>query len=292
VTTAGAAALVPEQITARSGSSFRSAFWCLSAPRRAGMTAIYAFCRVVDDAVDDACSPAEGEQRLAFWRQELELADHGEPATAVGRALQRTFREFGGSAAPLRELLLGMEMDLLGVTYADQAALEVYCHRVAAAVGHACLPVLGVRGAEVDVYAEHLGQALQLTNILRDLRADAMVDRIYVPREWLIAAAVDAEWLRGAGPAAAYEPGGPIARLVERLHAAAAARFDAAHAQLRRLPWRDRRRLLPARIMAAVYRELLHRLRRRGGELRAPQVSVPRWRKLWLLAKCCAGVGA
>lgn len=283
--------LLPEEIAARSGSNFLAGFTCLPAPRRAGMTAIYAFCRVVDDAVDEACDPTAGGERLSFWRHELEQAERGAPATAVGRALQRTWRQFGGTAAPLHELLLGMEMDLHGATYEDLAALEVYCHRAAAAVGHACLPVLGV-GERAATYAEHLGHALQLTNILRDLRTDALAGRVYVPRDWLRDCDVDPDWLRGSGPAKVYQPEGAVGRLCARLAAAAGTRFAAARSALQRLPFRDRRRLLPARIMAAVYRDLLQRLRRRGGDVRGERVRVPRWRKIWLVAASCVGADA
>lgn len=282
--------LQPEQIAARSGSSFLVGFLCLPARRRAGMTAIYAFCRVVDDAVDDAADAAEGAANLALWQQELDAAERGEPATPVGRALQRTLREFGGDAEPLRELLAGVAMDLEPAGYADLEGLWVYCDRVASAVGRACLPILGVDAAAGAPFARALGRALQLTNILRDLVPDARAGRIYAPRDWLVACGVEPEWLQGTGPAGVYAPGGPVERLCERLHAAAGERFAAARAALADLPRADRRRLLPARIMGAVYRDLWRRLRARGGDLRVPRVRVPRARKLWLAAaELCGG---
>jgi phytoene synthase len=292
VTSVDARSLAPEQVAARSGSNFLVALSCLPAARREGMTAIYAFCRVADDAVDEARDPAEGAGRLRFWHEELERVDRGAPATAIGRSLQRGLRAFSGSTAPLRELLLGMEMDLHGVTYPDLAALEVYCHRVASAVGLACLPVLGVQGAGAEAYAERLGRALQLTNILRDLRPDAEAGRVYAPRDWLRECGVEPEWLRGAGPERAYVRGGPVAALCDRLAAVAAARFSEAGAVLRRLPLRARRRLVPARVMGAVYRDLLLRLQRRGGDVRQERASVPRARKILLMAAACLGVGA
>src|SRR5262249_33571593 len=211
-------------------------------------------------------------------------------STRVGRALQQTFARFGGDGAPLRELLAGVAMDLDPAPFADLPALERYCHRVAAAPGLACLPVLGVRSSAAERYAERLGCALQLTNILRDLRSDANAGRGHAPVGWRREHGVAAEWLRGDGPAAAYAVGGPVARLCSALAAAARDRFAAAGAALLELPPADRRRLLPARIMGAVYRELLRRLEARGGELRKERVRVPRGRKLWLAAGTLLGV--
>jgi phytoene synthase len=174
--------------------------------------------------------------------------------------------------------------DLEGARYADLAALEVYCHRVASAVGLACLPVLGVEGELAERFAERLGRALQLTNILRDLRADAELGRVYVPCVWLQSCGVEVEWLRGSGPAAVYAEGGQVARLCARLAAVARERFAEAGAALLELPAAARRRLLPARIMGVVYRDLLRRLEARGGGLGGARVRVPRARKLWLAA--------
>ena len=288
--TPAAAALTPKAITARSGSSFLSGFLCLDRRRRAGMTAIYAFCRVADDAVDDAPTAADGRAQLEFWRGELDAAERGAPRTPVGRALQAVFAEFGARAAPpLRELLAGMAMDLECARYADLAALEVYCHRVASAVGLACLPVLGVEGALAERFAERLGRALQLTNILRDLRADAELGRVYVPDDWLQDCGVEVGWLRGSGPAAVYAAGGSVGRLCARLSAIARERFAEASASLLELPAAARRRLLPARIMGVVYRDLLRRLEARGGALGGARVRVPRARKLWLAAATMIG---
>lgn len=291
MTTVVDANLTPEAITARSGSSFLSGFLFLDRRRRAGMTAIYAFCRVVDDAVDEANSPADGEQRLAFWRAELERAEQRAATTPVGAALQRTFAEFGSTVAPLRELLDGMAMDLHTVSYRTLDALEVYCHKVASVVGLACLPVLGAVGPDAERFAERLGRALQLTNILRDLQADAAIGRVYAPVDWLRSDHVDPLWLLGNGPAEAYAPNGPVAHVCARLAAVAKERFAEAATALAALPWSARRRLLPARIMGVVYRDLLTMLEARGGDLRTGRVRVPRGRKLWLAIAAFFGVG-
>lgn len=283
--------LDPATITARSGSSFLSGFLCLGPERRAGMTAIYAFCRVADDAVDDAPDAATGRRHLAFWRDELQRAAGGEPATQVGRSLQAIMRRFAVPAEPLGALLDGVAMDLERRGIADEAELSLYCDRVASAVGRACLGVLGAASAGAVRYADALGQALQTTNILRDLRTDAEVGRVYVPRTWLGEAGVDPEWLNGRGPADAYRAGGPIDALRRRLIGRARERFAAATDELRRLPLRERRALVPARTMAAVYRALLARLAQRGaGMLLLPRLRVPRRTKLWAALTVWAGV--
>lgn len=287
-----AASLLPEDVVARSGSNFRAGFVCMSAERRAAMMAIYAFCRVADDAVDDAGSRAEGADNLAFWRNELECVERGEPATAIGRGLHEAFETFGGRAEPLHELLEGMAMDLDPVDFPDLPALEVYCHRVASAVGLACLPVFGVRGEEAEAFAESLGQALQMTNIRRDLRSDADAGRVYVPCDWLRDCEVEKEWLGGNGPEEVYRADGPVAQLCERFHEVATKRFGEAARSLRRMSWRERRRLVPARIMGAVYHDLLRRLRRRGGDLGAQSERVPGCAKLWLASSVMLGVRA
>jgi len=284
------AALLPEEIVAQSGSNLLIGLACLSARRRAAMTAIYAFCRVADDAVDDAGSLAEGAENLAFWRHELELVELGEPRTAVGSALQQSFRAYGGSAAPLHEFLEGMAMDLGPTDYPDLPALEVYCHRVASVVGLACLPVLGATGAEAETFAKWLGRALQLTNIRRDLRSDAEVGRVYAPRDWLAECGVEVDWLTGRGPAEVYRHDGPVARLCDRFHTTAEERFARVRATLAGMPWRHRRSLVPARIMGAVYRDLLRRLRQRGGDLPGQCTRVPRPTKLWLATGVLLGV--
>ena len=265
---------------------------CLDPARREGMTAIYAFCRVADDAVDEAGDAATGRAHLQFWRAELAAVAKGKGATPVGLALQTAMRRFGVQPRPLHDLLDGVEMDLAPHAFADEAELRCYCYRVASAVGLACLPVLGAIGDEAARFAEALGKALQFTNILRDLRTDSEIGRCYVPRTWLAETGVDPAWLGGAGPAAVYAPGGPVAALCARLAQKAADEFATARAALRLLKRRQRRALVPARIMGAIYGDLLQRLVRRGGDLRCRRVRVPRQQKAWLALLVLAGVKA
>lgn len=285
------ASLTPEQIAKQSRSSFLVSFVFLPPRRRRALTAIYAFCRVVDDAVDESPSAAEARDQLDYWRRELEAAmKDGSPESELGRALKWSAREFGLRAEPLEEVLAGVTMDLETPRFSTLGELEAYCAKVASAVGQACLPVFGAEGERTERYADRLGKALQLTNILRDLRSDAERGRVYVPREWMEEAGVEPDWLRGTGPDEAYGSGGPVARLADRLAAAAQARFSESDLELKALPRVVRRRLLPARIMGNVYRELLGHLRHRGGDLRCPErLRVGRGRKLFLALTTLVG---
>lgn len=286
------ASLEPREILARSGSSFLTGFLCLDAARRAGMGAIYAFCRVVDDAVDEAGDPEIARRHLGFWRDELAAAVAGAPSTPVGRSLHAAMQRFGVPAEPLAELIDGVAMDVAPRPFADESELHRYCHCVAAAVGLACLPVLGATSAGAREYADALGHALQRTNILRDLRGDAEQGRCYVPRTWLEECGVKAAWLQGRGPDDAYGERGPVARLCARLADDAAQHFARASAALRVLPRRERRALVPARIMGAVYSRLLAKLGARGGELRGPRVRIGRATKLVLALTVLSGAHA
>lgn len=286
------ALLAPEDVLERSGSNFRTAFVCLDAPRRAGMTAIYAFCRVADDAADDTPDPATGLAHLSFWRDELHAAAAGRARTPVGRALSVAMTEFGMPAEPLDALIDGVTLDLEPRGFADEPALRRYCDCVASAVGRACLPVLGAEGEVAVRFADALGQALQFTNILRDLRSDAEAGRVYVPRTWLSQCGVDPTWLLGNGPVEAYRDDGPVATLRARLATTATAEFAAARAALRALPFRARRALVPARVMGAVYGNLLARLSRQGGRLPAARVRVPSTVKLIVALQVFGGARA
>lgn len=287
-----AATLAPAEITARSGSNFLAGFACLDRERRAGMEAIYAFCRVVDDAVDDAPDQATGRRHLDFWRAELTAAARGSASTPVGKALQTTAARFGPLTEPLAGLVRGCERDLLGGGCADEAELREYCHLVASCVGRACLPVLGAEGPAALRFADHLGQALQWTNVLRDLRPDAELGRVYVPRTWLAELQIEPDWLRGSAGDAVYAAGGPLAQLAARCAAVARHEFAQARTALRELPAAARRGLVPARIMGAIYFALLERLERRGGEIRLPRTRVGKWHKLWLAVQVWSGARA
>lgn len=274
-----AAASTPEEIAKASGSSFLVSFAALAADRRRALTAVYAFCRVADDAADDADSARDGRRRLEFWRDELERAANGTAETVVGQRLAVAMRDYGVDARHLRAVLDGVAMDLDGVRFATRAQLLAYCDKVASAVGLACLPVFGAKGADAERYATALGRALQLTNIARDLCSDAAGGRCYVPSEWLAADGVDAAWL--ARPLAGAQVAA-VDRLLRRLVAAAREFFASADAELHAIA--DRRVLLAPETMAAVYRRLLQRIATGGAAAMAcgRRPRVPTWQKLWL----------
>ena len=282
----------PGAITSRSGSNFLAGFVCLDPARREAMTTIYAFCRVVDDAVDDAPDEATGRAWLAFWSRELEAAAAGRAQAPVGVALQASMARFGVPAEPLRELIAGCASDLDAAPPADVAELEQYCYRVAACVGLTCLPILGADSDGGRRYAVELGHALQLTNVLRDLRGDAEIGRCYVPATWLAELRLGSAELRGEGAPEVYAVGGGARTLCSRLASRARERFAAAYRELRALPRAERRGLVAARIMGAGYADLLGRLELRCGQLAAPRARVPKLRKVWLALAVWAGAKA
>ncbi|MGH7899133.1 MAG: presqualene diphosphate synthase HpnD, partial [Candidatus Binatia bacterium] len=170
------------EVTRQSASSFYYAFRLLAAERRDALCAVYAFCRAVDDAVDEA-DPGEAPRLIAEWRRELERCYRGVPLHPVTIALAASLERFAIPESVLRAVIDGVEMDLRKRRYATFAELELYCRRVASAVGLASIEIFGYRNPEARDYAVDVGLALQLTNILRDLSEDAERDRIYLPEE-------------------------------------------------------------------------------------------------------------
>jgi phytoene synthase len=275
-----AATLTPEEIARRSKSNFLTSFVFLDRSRRRGLSAIYAFCRAVDDAVDDAEDPDEALEMLTFWRGELDRVEEGIPETSTGRAIAAAVQSYGLDVGHLREVVDGVAMDIEPKGFGSLEDLDAYCHKVASAVGLACLPVFGAHGPGAEAYARELGLALQLTNVLRDLRSDAEEGRIYVPRDHLARHGVDPQWLPGSGPATAYADGGPVDRMVKELVGIARQRFERA---TELLPEAQRRALLPAEVMAVVYAALLESIAERGGRIDRPgRPRISRRRKAWL----------
>ena len=284
-----AASLSAKQIARRSGSSFLVSFAFLAPPRRRALTTIYAFFRAIDDAVDEIEDPAAARVQLDFWRQELERVYTGTPTTGLGHSLAAAVRDYGVRREHLQEVLCGVEIDLGSPSFDDLEAMEGYCGKVASAVGLACLSVMGVSGPSAERYADRLGKALQVTNILRDLRSDAEVGRVYVPRNWLREESVDPQWLCGTGPPQAYADGGPVHRIVQRLAEVAETRFAEA---VEALPRDALRPLLSARIMAGIYGALLRKVLRRRGDLRsADRLRVGNLHRILIALRAWLGAG-
>ncbi len=270
-------ASVGARITRQSGSSFYYAFQILSREKRRAIYALYAFCRVVDDCVDEA--GGEGEPGLRRWLAEVHRCYAGRPETPLGQELAEAIARFPIPRSCFEDIVAGCRMDLDTRRYAGWAELRGYCERVASAVGLASIEIFGYEHPRTRDYAVELGLALQLTNILRDVAADAARGRLYLPLEDLarFGVAEDA-LLRFAREGASPRPeglDGLLAFEAER----ARSHYAAAAAQL---PEVDRRSLLAAEIMGAVYRALLDEWTRRGMPVGGPRLSLPRARKAWI----------
>jgi len=258
------------------GTSFYWAMRLLPRERRDGMYAVYAFCREVDDIADD-WPAADRMAGLAAWHDEIEAVYAGAPRHLVARALQAPAARFGLRKSDFHDVIDGMEMDAAGdIRAPDLATLDLYCGRVAAAVGHLSVHVFGDPGAAAHRVADALGRALQLTNILRDLTEDAERGRLYLPREML-----DRHGIRGDEPAAVLRH--PALPAVCRDLAALALRhFDAADAAMARAA---RRAMRPAALMGAFYRALLAALVEAGWRDPGARVSLSKGRKLLLVLR-------
>jgi phytoene synthase len=241
-------------------SSFLAAFLFLDRPRREAMEWIYAFCRQADDAVDEPGTPAEKEGRLAACAAELERVYTGRPTTGLGRGLAAAVARFPLDRADFEAVLAGCRMDLEREDYPDFAALELYCRRVASAVGRLCVALFGVAGDQARAYADATGIALQLTNILRDLGEDHRRGRVYLPADELARFGLARSDLDPERP-----PAGGTRERLAGLIAFQAERARGFYAESDRLlPRRERRRLLPGEVMKALYRQVLRRVERLG----------------------------
>lgn len=259
------------RILKRSGSSFALAFHVLPAAQRDALTAFYAYCRQVDDAVDDAPDDQSARRALGEWRPKLLDLFAGRPRGPVCLALADAVARFGIRQHHLELILEGVEQDLTVRRYERFADLYEYCYRVASAVGLVCVTVLGRAGPEVELYAELTGIAVQLTNILRDLTEDAARDRIYLPLEDLRAFGVaEADLLQGRK--------GPGLQRLLRFEARRTAHFyQMASAAL---PPAERHQLFFAETLRETYQQLFERIERQGQALLDRRVSLGKSVKL------------
>ena len=260
-------------ITANAGTSFYWGMRILPRARREAMYAIYAFCREVDDIADGPQAPEARMAGLDKWRAEIDRVFDGAPKTMTGRALVGPVRTFGLERGDFLAVIDGVAMDAREEMRAPSTAvLKQYCARVAGAVGLLSIRAFGDGSRRARDLALALGEALQLTNILRDLREDAERGRLYLPREWLDEANVPHD-----PPAALRAPG--LAHVCARVAALAHENFRAAQAAMRLC---DTKAMKPARLMGATYAAILSRLERRGWSRHDERVSLPAWQKLWL----------
>jgi phytoene synthase len=265
-----------QQKAAASGSSFYYSFLFLSAPRRRAITALYAFCREVDDVVDETAEMQIAAAKLAWWRAELANLYRGNPQHPVTRALQPFIQEYGLSQEHLNEIIDGMEMDLTQTRYLDWAALERYCHRVAGVVGLLAARIFGYRDARTLAYARDLGIAFQLTNIIRDVGEDARKNRIYLPMDELKRFDVPAADILNARETPQFNA------LMRFQDERARGWYDKA---LAALPAQDRRAQRPGLIMAAIYKALLDEIGRDDFRVLSRRTSLTPLRKFWIAWK-------
>ena len=262
-----------QQKAAASGSSFYYSFLFLPPARRRGITALYAFCREVDDAVDEPGDPVVARARLDWWRGETERLFAGAPQHPVTRALAPAITSFGLERAHLDEIIDGMAMDLEHARYPDFDALRGYCHKVAGVVGLLAARVFGFSNPRTLDYAARLGLAFQLTNLLRDVGEDARNNRIYLPLEDLARFDVPAAELLGARHSERFE----------KLMAFETERAEACYREaLACLPAEDARAQRPGLVMAAIYRTLLEEIRRDGFHVLERRIALTPVRKLWI----------
>jgi phytoene synthase len=265
-----------QQKTVQSGSSFYYSFLFLPAERRRAITALYAFCREVDDTVDNATDESVARIKLAWWRGELAAMFKGAPTHPVTQAMQPHLAAFNIQQEHLLAIVDGMEMDLNQSRYLDYPGLQRYCWHVAGVVGILSASIFGVTDPQTLKYAEKLGLAFQLTNIIRDVGEDARKGRIYLPVNELQQFGVTAADILNARHSDKFEA-------LMRFQAERARKiYDEAFALL---PKQDRRAQRPGLMMAAIYRTLLGEIEHENFRVLTQRISLTPLRKLWLAWK-------
>jgi phytoene synthase len=284
MTPAVSSAMTPEQYVqdkaAKSGSSFYYAFLFLPPPRRAAITAFYAFCREVDDIVDEVSDPGVAAQKLHWWRQEVAKSFAGEPRHPVMQALMPCAGPFGIEPRHLEAVIDGCQVDLEQTRFLDYPALQRYCHLVAGIVGEVAANIFGRTAEQTVQYAHLLGRAMQLTNIIRDVGDDARRGRIYLPVDELQRFDVKAhELLKRDRPWGYSERFEALMRFqAARAHAT----YDEAMALL---PAADRDKQKPGLMMANIYRALLREIEAQGFQVLHQRTSLTPLRKLWIATR-------
>jgi phytoene synthase len=265
-----------QQKAAASGSSFYYAFLFLPAPRRAAITAFYAFCREVDDVVDDSTDMAVAHTKLAWWKSEVAKAFAGQPSHPVMLALMPCAASFGIEQKHLQAVIDGCQMDLDQTRYLDYLALQRYCHLVAGVVGEVAARIFGQTQDQTTPYAQTLGQALQLTNIIRDVGEDALRGRIYLPVNELQQFDVKAHEILKRNYSDRFTA------LMQFQAKRAHALYDQA---LALLPEVDRRAQKPGLMMASIYRTLLREIEASQFQVLHQRIRLTPLRKMWLAWK-------
>ena len=265
-----------QQTAAASGSSFYYAFLFLPKERRAAITAFYAFCREVDDVVDDAVDVGVAATKLAWWQKEVQQAFAGQPSHPVMQALMPHTATFGMTAQQLLAVVEGCQMDLQQTRYLDWPGLQRYCHLVAGVVGEVSARIFGQSDEATTAYAHKLGLAFQMTNIIRDVGEDALRGRIYLPIDELQRFDVKAQELLQRQYSERFTA------LMQFQAGRAHALYDEA---LALLPAADRQSQKPGLMMASIYRTLLREIEASGFQVLHQRIGLTPLRKLWLAWK-------
>ena len=262
-----------QEKAAKSGSSFYYSFLFLPPPRRRAIMALYAFCREVDDVVDECSDTELARTKLAWWRREIAGAYAGQAQHPVAQALVPVVSQFDLQLRHFEDIIDGMEMDLRYNRYPDFATLQSYCYRVAGVVGLMAAAIFGYRDPSTLTYAENLGTAFQLTNIIRDVGEDARRNRVYLPLDELSRFGVSAMDVAQLRESEGFRK--LIEFQIERAEDFYRVAFEA-------LPASDRRAQRPGLVMAAIYRTLLQEIRTDGSRVLNQRTSLTPLRKLWI----------
>ena len=262
-----------QEKAAQSGSSFYYSFLFLPPQKRRAITALYAFCREVDDVVDECAEPDIARVKLAWWRNEIGDMFRGEPHHPVAQALLPVIRAFDLPAEQFNEIIDGMEMDLTQNRYLDFKGLHLYCYRVAAVVGELSAVIFGYSDRSTLKYAHDLGLAFQLTNIIRDVGEDARRGRIYLPLDEMQQFGVTVADILN------YRETEQFKQLMEFQFERALGYYHQAFAAL---PKADRKPQRAGLIMAAIYQALLREIRKDHYTVLSQRIALTPLRKLWI----------
>ncbi|MBK9305607.1 MAG: presqualene diphosphate synthase HpnD [Nitrospira sp.] len=260
--------------TKNSGSNFYYSFLFLPKTKREAMYTVYAFCKAIDSAVDEPAAGTNPKDELAHWRNELDAAYSGTPTTPIMVSLAHHVKSMGIPKAYFEELIKGVEMDLFNNRYVTFDELSLYCYRVASVVGLICLHIFGVTSARAQDYAVALGMAFQLTNILRDVGADAQERRIYLPLE-------DLKKWNYAEKSMLNQNYSPEFRALMEYEASRAHHYyQRADAALKALPPAERRALTVAEIMRGIYSRILDHIERSNYQVFGSRISLSTTQRL------------
>ncbi|MFQ5658084.1 MAG: presqualene diphosphate synthase HpnD [Candidatus Methylomirabilales bacterium] len=261
----------PAQLVKKSRSSFYYSFLILPRPKREAIYAVYAFCRSVDDIADDPGDVAEKAERLKAWREELDRCYAGQPTLPITNQLRDALNRYPIPKGYFEELLAGVEMDLTISRYATFDDLYPYCYRVASVVGLICIEIFGYSHESTKQYAVNLGMALQLTNILRDLKTDGRRDRIYLPQEDLERFGYSEDDLLNSR----YTP-----QFFSLMQFEAGRALDHFRRAAQNLRPEERKNMVAAEIMGRIYRETLETIVRKDYRVFDGRIALPTTRKL------------